>query len=67
MPNAMVTAGNRAPQVEFPHRFCPARSVNVHNSIRLDYAKFNGLSCMAGSRLSLLGGPYRFTGFRADL
>ena len=67
MPNAMVTAGNRAPQVEFPHRFCPARSVNVHNSIRLVYAKFNGLSCMAGTRLSLLGGPYRFTGFRAHL
>ena len=46
MPNAMVTAGKRAPQVEFPSLVLPARSVNVHNSICLVYAKFNGLSCM---------------------
>ena len=65
MPNAMVTAGNRAPQVEFPHRFCPARSVNVHNSIRLVYAKFNGLSCrvwqVEGYRF--WGGPIALQGF----
>ena len=45
MPNAMVTAGNRAPQIEFPSSSFIgfARSVNVHNSICFVYAKFNGL------------------------
>ena len=32
MPNDMGTAGNRAPQVEFPSSVF-ARSVNVHNSL----------------------------------
>ena len=31
-------------RLNFSHRFC--RSVNVHNSICVVYAKFNGLSCM---------------------
>ena len=57
----MVTAGNRAPQVEFHIGF--VGSVNVHNSICLVYAKFNGLSCMVPS-YRFWGGPiYRFTGF----
>ena len=43
-----------------------ARSVNVHNSICLVYAKFNRLSCMVpGYRF--WGGAYRFTVFRAHL
>ena len=43
-----------------------ARFVNVHNSICLIDAKFNGLSCIVpGYRF--WGGPYRFAVFRAHL
>ena len=68
MPNAMVTAGNTAPQIEFPSSSFIgfARSVNVHNSICFVYAKFNGLSSMVpGYRF--WGGAYHFTVFRAHL
>ena len=65
MPNDMVTAGNRAPQVEFPSSVF-ARSVTVHNSICLIYPKFNGLLCMVpGYRF--WGGPIAFFWFRAHL
>ena len=40
-----------------------ACSVNVHNSICLVYAKFNGLSCMVPGYP--FWGPYRFTVFRS--
>ena len=62
MPNDMATAGNRAPQFEFLSSVLPV----LWMCICLVYAKFNGLSCMV-PRLSLLGGPYRFTVFRAHL
>ena len=54
MSNDMVTAGNRAPQVEFLIGF--VGSVNVHNSICLVYAKPNGLSCMV-TGYRFWGGP----------
>ena len=63
MPNDMLTAGKRAPQVEFLSSVC--HSENVHNSICLVYAKFDGLSCMA--QVIAFGWPYRFTVFRAHL
>ena len=48
MPNAMATAGNRAPQIEFPSSSFIgfAHAVTMHNSICFVYAKFNGLSSM---------------------
>ena len=45
-PNDMVTAGNWAPQVEFPSSVLPILWMCTTNSICLVYAKFNGLSCM---------------------
>ena len=47
MPNDMVTARNRAPQTTgWISLIGFARSVHVHNSISVVYAKFDGLSCM---------------------
>ena len=58
MPNAMVTAGKRAPQVEFPSSVLPG-PFWMCTTVFAVYAKINGLSCMVtGYRF---WGPYRFT------
>ena len=60
MPNDMGTAGNRAPQV----RFCPFCECGQPYLFGLRQVSW---TVVYGPRLSLLGGPYRFTVFRAHL
>ena len=63
MPNAiaMVTSGNKAPQVDFPSSVSQFRSfarpvLNVHNSICLVYGKLNGMDCRVWSNVIAFAG-----------
>ena len=66
MPNAMVTAGNRAPQVKFPSSVLPGPFCECAQPYLLGLRQI-WRTVAHGPRLSLLGGPYRCTVFRAHL
>ena len=64
MPNDMVTAGNRAPQVEFPSSVL---SILWMGATVFAWVTPSLMDCRVWSQVIAFGGPYRFTVFRAYL